>query len=701
MQHGLGFALVALQAALFGWLSQAYQFPAVIVSAAAVGTFTRLRIPLSREQAFVLSSAAAFFFLLKHRFSPQELPTGTEFIRTQVAFIIAQFLLAIEAAHFLIRREDDRLSPVLPALGAVALVCIADVQITEEQRTVTRVFAVSYPLLWALYLGAGRDPLPLPPPEEETRQRNRIQAAKRRRQTAGGILLAVAALAWVSSLGLYQLEKKIEGWLVQMMAGRRFASQAGFSRTSRLGSIAHRKSRQENDVALLVAGRRTPGSPGYLRGAVFTHLDSLEWRTPSTGRGTQMLAETEFPQGMRAPGEKEHLYTHPTIGEPSATDWRYWECWLEQDQESAAFTPMGTTHVITSADRMGALPFGVFFVYDAEASNPYTACVPNKPRDVAITAETRELCLFVPEECRPELEKLAEDVFADAATTQEKIEAAEAYFQQNYRYHLGVEIPPNENPLLYFLREKPPAHCEYFATAAAMLLRAEGIPCRYVTGLVPAEWNPSSGYWIARNRDAHAWVEAYDEQSKKWTIVEATPAEGVPSANRPAPRFAWWEGLQIDWRRLRVFLSQGRFGRAFSVLRTSWLAIPIGLLVAAFVFYLTRRLARRWRKTRTATDVLDPELLEMRKLLDRMDDQLQALGWNRHAGETLHQFAHRLNDWASRQRNLADDSLEKNPAGIEEAEHAADWYLDYAGCLYRGQWDGETRQRLLSRLPAR
>lgn len=698
MQHRLGFALVALQAALFGWLSQAYQFPAIVISVAAVGTFTRLRIPLSREQAFVLSSAAAFFFLLKHRFSPQEFPTGTEFIRTQVAFIIAQFLLAIEAAHFLIRREDDRLSPVLPALGAVALVCIADVQITEEQRTVTRVFAVTYPLLWALYLWACRDPLPLPPPEEQTRQTRRVQAAKRRRRTAGGILLAVAALAWVSSLGLYELEKKIEGWFVQMMAGRRFASQAGFSRTSRLGSIAHRKSQQENELALLVAG---PGSPGYLRGAVFTHLESLEWRTPSTRYGTQILAETEFPQGMRPPGDEEHLYAHPTSGESSATDWRYWECWLEQDQESAAFTPLGTTHVIAPVDRMGALPFGVFFLYDAEASNPYTACVPEKRAEVAIGSETREQCLFVPEECRPELEKLAEDVFADAATTQEKIEAAEAYFRRNYRYHLGVEIPPGENPLLYFLREKPPAHCEYFATAAAMLLRAEGIPCRYVTGLVPAEWNPSSGYWIARNRDAHAWVEAYDEPSKKWTIVEATPAEGVPSANRPTPHFAWWEGLRIDGRRLRVFLSQGRFGRAFRVLRTSWLAIPMGLLAAAFVFYLTRRLARRWRKSRTASEVLDPELLEMRKLLKRMDDQLQALGLNRHAGETLHQFADRLNDWASRQRNLADESLEKNPADIEQADRAADWYLDYAGSLYRGRWDEQTRQRLLSHIPAR
>ena len=144
MQKAIGLALVALQAALMGLLSHTVQFPVLVAVIAAIGALTPWRVSLSREQAFLLSAGAAFFFLLKHRFSPHDFPIGTEFIRTQVAFIIAQYLLFIEAAQFIVRREADHLSPVLPALGAVAMICIADIQISEEQRSLTQLFAVGY-----------------------------------------------------------------------------------------------------------------------------------------------------------------------------------------------------------------------------------------------------------------------------------------------------------------------------------------------------------------------------------------------------------------------------------------------------------------------------------------------------------------------------------------------------------------------------
>lgn len=76
MQQLVGLALVALQAALMGLLARTVWFPVFVVSIAAVGAITRFRMTLSREQAFLLSSAAAFFFLLKHRFSPQDFPVG-------------------------------------------------------------------------------------------------------------------------------------------------------------------------------------------------------------------------------------------------------------------------------------------------------------------------------------------------------------------------------------------------------------------------------------------------------------------------------------------------------------------------------------------------------------------------------------------------------------------------------------------------
>ena len=86
----------------------------------------------------------------------------------------------------------------------------------------------------------------------------------------------------------------------------------------------------------------------------------------------------------------------------------------------------------------------------------------------------------------------------------------------------------------YFILNRPPAHCEYFATAAVIFLRLNGIPARYVVGFgvdEPSTSDDSSGdIWIGKNRDAHAWVEAYDRQKKRWAIVEATPGMNLPKS---------------------------------------------------------------------------------------------------------------------------------------------------------------------------
>lgn len=55
------------------------------------------------------------------------------------------------------------------------------------------------------------------------------------------------------------------------------------------------------------------------------------------------------------------------------------------------------------------------------------------------------------------------------------------------------------------------------------MLRALGIPARVVGGFVVWEYNALMQQWIVRERDAHAWVEAYDEVSQRWVGFDATP----------------------------------------------------------------------------------------------------------------------------------------------------------------------------------
>src|SRR5262249_14522877 len=49
--------------------------------------------------------------------------------------------------------------------------------------------------------------------------------------------------------------------------------------------------------------------------------------------------------------------------------------------------------------------------------------------------------------------------------------------------------PAGVDPVEDFLFERRAGHCEYFATAMVILLRASGIPARYVNGYLGGEWN--------------------------------------------------------------------------------------------------------------------------------------------------------------------------------------------------------------------
>ena len=76
----------------------------------------------------------------------------------------------------------------------------------------------------------------------------------------------------------------------------------------------------------------------------------------------------------------------------------------------------------------------------------------------------------------------------------------------------------------YFLTESRRGYCVHFATATVMLLRANGIPARYVTGYASADWEAETVNYVT-DRDSHAWVEYYEE-GKGWFVLDPTPGIG-------------------------------------------------------------------------------------------------------------------------------------------------------------------------------
>jgi transglutaminase-like putative cysteine protease len=96
------------------------------------------------------------------------------------------------------------------------------------------------------------------------------------------------------------------------------------------------------------------------------------------------------------------------------------------------------------------------------------------------------------------------------------------YLKRNREY-----LPPTENggarSLAQFIEGEQGGHCETFATALAVMLRHRKIPCRLATGYLATEWDPEGRRLLARERDAHAWVEVLDPE-RGWYVVDPTPA---------------------------------------------------------------------------------------------------------------------------------------------------------------------------------
>ncbi len=117
---------------------------------------------------------------------------------------------------------------------------------------------------------------------------------------------------------------------------------------------------------------------------------------------------------------------------------------------------------------------------------------------------------------------------AGERTDGERIDLLEQYLLTQYAYTLDFLGRSGESPLEDFLFVYKSGHCELFASAMVLMLRSQGIPARLVTGFLGAELNPLEGYYVVRQQNAHAWVEAYTA-SRGWQVYDPTPPDGRPT----------------------------------------------------------------------------------------------------------------------------------------------------------------------------
>jgi len=175
------------------------------------------------------------------------------------------------------------------------------------------------------------------------------------------------------------------------------------------------------------------------------------------------------------------------------------------------------------------------------------------------------------------------------------------YLKLNYEYLSPVENG-GARSLSEFIEGKKAGHCETFATALAVMLRHRKIPCRLATGYLATEWDSDRKLLIARERDAHAWVEVLDPE-RGWYVVDPTPSganaglgegDGILGAAGAFLARVWHQITGFDAadrkRAIQSLLSLPGSIYAFVVKHPGW------ILLAAALIALLLRLRVVWKR---------------------------------------------------------------------------------------------------------
>lgn len=142
-------------------------------------------------------------------------------------------------------------------------------------------------------------------------------------------------------------------------------------------------------------------------------------------------------------------------------------------------------------------------------------------------------CMMLPADTLASAEAILEDILpARVYTYQKKLEIICNYVTESAQYDLKTGRMPSEETdfAIWFLEDSDTGYCIHFATAATVLLRAAGIPARYVTGYT-AEVQAGVRTTVTADK-AHAWVEYMDQERGCWMILDPTPAD---PDEEPAP----------------------------------------------------------------------------------------------------------------------------------------------------------------------
>ena len=159
--------------------------------------------------------------------------------------------------------------------------------------------------------------------------------------------------------------------------------------------------------------------------------------------------------------------------------------------------------------------------------------------------------LQLPENIDGRISQFAAQITQNSGNRYDKAKAVEAYLQTQFGYTLELKAG-GDQPVADFLFNIKEGHCEYFATAMAVMLRTQGIATRIVNGFQTGDYNETADVFVVKQRNAHSWVEVYFPKENAWVPFDPTPFVGQTIGNDTATGILgtlnnYLEALETFW----------------------------------------------------------------------------------------------------------------------------------------------------------
>lgn len=300
------------------------------------------------------------------------------------------------------------------------------------------------------------------------------------------------------------------------------STRTGFSDTVRLGRIGEIQQNNEVVMRARLDGVTGEQSDLYWRGVALDTFDGRSWSRSNRTlevylRGDRALIPVDFA------ANRENVISQTIYLEPLDTSVLFGLPRVVGIQTGLASVYKDADGGVGSNRPPERISYRVY-------SDRSTPAVSELRLDEQRYPSEADRFLELPDRLDPRIAVLTKQVVDGRSTRYDKARAVEQYLQTQFGYTLDMKAG-GEDPLADFLFNVREGHCEYFATAMAIMLRTQGIATRVVNGFHQGDYNEAADVYVVRQRNAHSWVEVYFPGSNAWVKFDPTPPAGQTASS--------------------------------------------------------------------------------------------------------------------------------------------------------------------------